>query len=130
MEEGKAMGAKDFFIGGDLNIELKVEVGARILMVSTVLTGMAFVGLNAVDVARTRSLTLKNTLVDANDLGECHTWLAFGSRVRKKHKDCIMGLAIFSPRRENMRPFPVVVKIDGKELRVKVRKKGRLDSQI
>ena len=27
MEEGGAMGAKDFFIGGDINIELKLEGG-------------------------------------------------------------------------------------------------------
>ena len=27
MKEGKAMGAKDFFVGGDLNIELKLEGG-------------------------------------------------------------------------------------------------------
>ena len=29
MEEGRAMGALDFFIGGDLNIELKLEGGSE-----------------------------------------------------------------------------------------------------
>ena len=29
MQEGKAMGTKDFFIGGDANIELKLEGGSK-----------------------------------------------------------------------------------------------------
>ena len=35
--------------------------------------------------------TVTSTWVDAENLGECHTWRAWGSRVRKKQLDEIMG---------------------------------------
>ena len=48
MEEGKKMGTKDFFIGGEGNIKLKLEGG-----VLTALIGMGSVGLNAEEAVRT-----------------------------------------------------------------------------
>ena len=35
--------------------------------------------------------TVTSTWVDAVNLGECHTWRAWNSRVRKKQLDYIMG---------------------------------------
>ena len=56
-------------------------------------------------------------------LGKCHTWRAWGSRICKKQIDFFMG-----PRDLHSTTcwdhFPVEVKIDGKELRVKMGKKG------
>ena len=51
MEEGKAMSAKDFFFGGDLDIELKFEGESEDFQGLDSNAG----GLNAVKVARTRS---------------------------------------------------------------------------
>ena len=47
MVEGKKVGAKDFFIGGHL------DMGAMIFRVLTVLIGMVFTGLNAVEAVET-----------------------------------------------------------------------------
>ena len=51
MEEGQAMGAKDFFIGGDITSSSSLRPAVSILRSLTVLTGMAstalsFVGCN------------------------------------------------------------------------------------
>ena len=46
MEEEKAMRTKDFFIGGDLNIELKTRGGSGDLMVSTVFDLYGLYGLD------------------------------------------------------------------------------------
>ena len=70
--------------------------------------------------------------MDADDPGECHTWRAWRSRVRKKEIDDIMEpwdlpSTTWYLNRTWLRTwdhFPVVVKIDGKEFRVT---KGRKD---
>ena len=63
MEEGMAMGAKDFSICSDLNTELKFEGGSEDCEVSTVLTGMVFLCVNAVEVVQTPSPKRKLTSV-------------------------------------------------------------------
>ena len=54
MEEGREMVAK-YFIGGDINIELKLEEVSEDTQVPTVLIGMAVIDLNVVEAARTWS---------------------------------------------------------------------------
>ena len=43
--------------------------------------------------------TVASTWVDAENLGQCHTWRAWGSRVRKKQLHYIRGLVISFLRR-------------------------------
>ena len=55
MEEGRALGAKDFFIA-DINVELQFEAGSEdIFWGLTVSIGVVFIGLNAEEVAKTSS---------------------------------------------------------------------------
>ena len=75
--------------------------------------------------------TVTSTWVDAENLGECHTWRAWGSRVRKKQLDYIMGPRdlvfktwyLNKTRIRTWDHFPVVVKIEGREMRVRKGKK-------
>ena len=77
--------------------------------------------------------TVTSTWVDAENLGECHTWRAWGSRVRKKQLVFLMELRdlVFTTwflnksRIRTWDHFPVVVKIKGREMRVRKEKKGR-----
>ena len=76
--------------------------------------------------------------MDAGDPGECHTWRAWGSHIRKKQTDQIIGPRDLQSTTRHVNrtktrtwdPVPVVVKIDGKELRVKKGKKGKKSSEI
>ena len=70
--------------------------------------------------------------MDAENLGECHTWRAWGSRDRKKQLDYVMGPRhlvsttwyLNKTRIRTWDHFPVVVKIEGREMRVRKGKKG------
>ena len=85
MGEGKKLGAVDFFIGGDINIELKLEPGDED---HQRLDGIDWYGIygpeclgGGEDVItyekKSRWLqldcTVTSTWVDAENLGECHT---------------------------------------------------------
>ena len=148
MGEGKKLGAVDFFIGGDINIELKLEPGDEDLQG---LDGIDWYGiygpeclggggdvityekkLRWLQLLRDFDCTVTTTLVDAENLGECHTWRAWGSRIRKKNVDYIMGLRdlvsttwfLNKTRIRTWDHFPVLVKIEGREMRVKKAKTG------
>ena len=70
---------------------------------------------------------MTSTWVKADDPGECHTWRVWGSRIRKKQTDCTMEprdlqSTTWYLNRTSLGTwdnFPVVSKIDGRELRVK-----------
>ena len=76
--------------------------------------------------------TVPSTWVDAEYVGECHTWRAWASRVRKKQLNYIMGPRdlVFktwcwnTTRIRAWDHVPVVVKIEGREIRVRKGKKG------
>ena len=67
-----------------------------------------------------------------SNLGDCHTWRAWGSRVRKKQHGFFVGLRdlVFTTwylnktRIRTWDHFPVVVKIEERKMRVRKRKKG------
>ena len=147
MGEGKKFGAVDFFICGDINIELKLEPGDENLHG---LDGIGWSGiygpeclgggedvityqkkLRLLQLLRDFDCTVTSTWVDAESLGECHTWRAWGSRVRKKQLDYIMGprdlvSTTWYLNKTRIRTWdhcPGVVKIDGREMRVKKGKK-------
>ena len=84
--------------------------------------------------------TVTSTWVDAENLGECHTWRAWGSRVRKKQLDYMMGPRdlvsttwyLNKSRIRTWDHFPVVVMIEGREMRVRQgeKKGGRVGLQF
>ena len=84
--------------------------------------------------------TVSSTWVEAENLVECHTWRAWGSRVRKKQLDYIMvphdhvftTWYLNKTRIRTLDHFPVVVKIEGREMRMRKEKKrvGGLDSSF
>ena len=73
-----------------------------------------------------------STWANNDDRGEYHTWRAWGSPVCRKQLDCIMGPRdlrsttwyLNKMRLRTWDIFPVVVKIDGKDLRPKRGGKG------
>ena len=83
MEEGRAMGAKDFCIGGDLNQTRGWGEN---------LEGLDIIDRNSLHGPECRgcgqdevtSDTVTCTWVDADDPRESNIWRAWGSRVRKK----------------------------------------------
>ena len=107
MGEGKKLGAVDFFIGGDINIELKLELGDEDLQGLDGTDWYGIFGLECLEggedvityekklrwlqLLRDFDCTVTSTFVDDKNLGECHTWRAWGSRFRKKQLDYIMG---------------------------------------
>ena len=107
MDDGKKLGAVVFFICGDINIDLKLELGDEDLQE---VDGIDWYGSHGPDclrggedvvtyesklwwlqLLRDFDCTVTSTWVDAENLWECHTWRAWGSRVRKKQLDEIMG---------------------------------------
>ena len=147
VDEGKKLGAVDFFIGGDFDIELKLEPGDEDLQGLDGIDWYGIYGLECLgggedvvtyekklwwlQLLRDFNCTVTSTWVDAENLGECHTWRPWGSRVRKKQLDYIMGPRdlVFKTRYLNKTRirtwdhFPVVVKIEGREMRVRKGKK-------
>ena len=92
VDEGKKLGAVDIFIGGDLNIELKLELGDEDLQG---LDGIDWYGIYGpeclgggedviiyekklwwLQLLRDFDCTVTSTWVDAENLWECHTWRA------------------------------------------------------
>ena len=98
-EEGTATGAKDF-IGGDINIELKLGAGSdEFEGLDSIgwygLHGPACRGGGEDEVTCDKKIrwlqqvndfncTVTGPWVDAHDPGDCHTWRGWGSRVCKK----------------------------------------------
>ena len=93
VEEGRAIGAKDFFIGGDINTELKLHTGSQDfeLWDSVDWYGLwTEVWRSGEDaIAYDQKLrwlqllmvfygTVTSTWVDVDHPGECHTWRAWG----------------------------------------------------
>ena len=96
-----------FFIGGNINIELKLEPDDEDLQG---LDGIDWYGIYGpeclgggedvvtyekklwwLQLLRDFDCTVTSTWVNAENLGECHTWRAWGSRVRKKQLDFFCG---------------------------------------
>ena len=143
MDEEKKLGAVDFFIGGDINIELKLEPGDEDLQGLDGIDWYGIYGPKCEDVVtyekklwwpqllRDFDCTVTSTWVDAENLAECHTWRAWGSRVRKKQLDYVMvprDLVVKTwylnkTRIRTWDHYPVVVKIEGREMRVRKGKK-------
>ena len=89
MDEGKRSGAVDFFIGEDINIELKLELGDEDLQGLDGIDWYGIYGLESLgggeDVItcemklvslqlwRDFDCTVTSTWADAENLGECHT---------------------------------------------------------
>ena len=87
--EGKKLGAVDFFIGGDINIELKLEPGDEDLQGLDGIDwcgiyGPEYLGGNEdaityekkcrwLQLLRDFDCTVTSTWVDAENVGECHT---------------------------------------------------------
>ena len=100
------MGAIDFFIGGDINIELMLEPDHEDLQG---LDGIDWYGLygphllgGGEDVHIEKKLrwpqlprefgcVVTSTWIETENPGKCYTWRAWGSHVRKKQLDYIMG---------------------------------------
>ena len=147
MGEGKNMGAVEFFIGGDINIELKLEPDHEDLQG---LDGIDWYGIygpeclgGGEDVIthekkmrwlhslREFGCVVTSTWVEKGNPGECYTWWAWGSRVRRKQFDCIMGPRsviastwyLNKVRIHTWDHFPVV-KIEEKEMRMRKGKKS------
>ena len=145
--EGKNMGAVDFLIGGDINIELKLEPDHEDLQG---LDGIDWYGIygpeclgGGEDVItydkkmrwlhslRKFGCVVTSTWVEKGNPGECYTWRAWGSRVRRKQLDCIMGPRgviastwyLNKVRIRTWDHFPVV-KIEEKEMRIRKGKKS------
>ena len=79
IKEGRAMGVEDFFIGGDINIEPKLEASSEDFECLDKI-GTASMDLNAVGVARARSPTMKHNVGcnNCNTLivqGQVHGWM-------------------------------------------------------
>ena len=77
IKESRAMGVEDFFIGGDNNIEPKLEASSKDCECLDKI-GTASMDLNAVGVARARSPTMKHH-VGCNNCnftvqGQVHGW--------------------------------------------------------
>ena len=144
MDEGKKLEAVDFFIGGDINVELKLSPGDEDLQG---LDGIQWYGIYGpeclgggedvttyekklwwLQLLREFDCTVTSTWVDAENLGECHTWRAWGSRVRKKHLDYFLEpRTTWDLNKTRIRTWDhsaVVVKIEEREMRVRKRKKG------
>ena len=142
------LGAIDFFIGGDLNIELKLEPDHEDLQG---LDGIDWYGmyghhclgggedvvtyekkLRWLQLLREFGCVVTSTWIETENPGECFTWRALGSRVRKKQLDYIMGPRdvrastwyLNKTRIRTWDHFPVVVKIQGKEVKMKKGKKS------
>ena len=104
-----------FFIGGDINIEVKLEPGDEDLQG---LDGIDWYGIYGpeclgggedvitcekklwwLQLLRDFDCTVTSTWVVAENFGECHTWRAWGSRVRQKQLDFLWSFVISFLRR-------------------------------
>ena len=148
MSEGKNMGAVDFFIGGDINIELKLEPDHED---HQGLDGIDWYGIYGpeclgeredfityekkirwLQLLRQFGCVVTNTWVEKGNPEECYTWRAWGSRVRRKQLDYniaprdIMASTWYlnKVRIRTWDHFPVVVKIEEKEMRMRKGKKS------
>ena len=153
MGEGKHLGAMDFFIGGDINVELKLEPDHEHLQG---LDGIDWYGIygpeclgggedvttyekkmRRLQLLREFGCVVTSTWVEKGNPDECYTWRAWGSRVRRKQLDYILGPRdvisstwyLNKVRIRTWDHFPVVVKIEGKEDENEEREKelGRMD---
>ena len=106
LTEGKRAGAVDFFFGGDLNIELRLDVADDEHQGLDGIEWYGCTGLSAKEAVRIPLLlrkievvptiarlncTVTKTWTNNEDNREFHTWRAWGSRVRRKQLDYIMG---------------------------------------
>jgi endonuclease/exonuclease/phosphatase family metal-dependent hydrolase len=146
--EGKKAGATDFFIGGDLNIELKLGDTEEDLNGLDSIDWYGMYGpecrgggedvttyekkVRWLQLLKEFKCTVTSTWADEGNDHEHHTWRAWGSRVRKKQLDYIMGPEdlrcttwyLNKVRLRTWDHFPVVVKIEGRELATKKGVKG------
>ena len=145
-------GAVDFYIGGDINIELKLgNTGEDLQELDIEWYGMHGPECRGggedvttyeekvrwSELLKEFNCTVTSIWTNNEDDGECHTWRAWGSRIRKKQLDYIMGPRdlrsttwyLNKVRLRTWDHFSVVVKIEGKDLRVKTRNErmGRMD---
>ena len=151
MEEGMALGAKDFLIGGDIGIEAKLDVGSQDTEGSDSVNwygtyGLVCRGDGEDEITCDQKLRWLQQLTDfdwsmtrtwagTDDPGECHTWRAWRSRIRKKHIDCVTGprdlqSATWYLNKTRLRTwdhFSVVVRVNGKKVRVK---KGKMAGRV
>ena len=103
----KNLGAIDFFIGGDINIELKLEPDQEDLQGLDGIDCYDVYGpeclgggedvityekkLRWLQLLREFGCVVTSTWVEQGIPGECYTWRAWGSRLRRKQLDYIMG---------------------------------------
>ena len=91
MTEGRMAGAVDFYIGGDINIQMKLgNTGdERYGMYGPECRGGSEVvitheKLRWLQLLKEFNCTVTSTWTNNDDGGECHTWRAWRSRVREK----------------------------------------------
>ena len=80
-------------VGGDLNIELKLDIDddEHRGLDSTVRTLLRIKKLRWFQLLQEFDCTVTSTWTNSEDTREFHTWRAWGSRVRKKQLDYVMG---------------------------------------
>ena len=144
MTEGRVVGAVDFYIGGDINVDVSLGDADEALqgLDSIVWYGMYAPeckggGEDVITYGKMRLLqllkeflcTVTSTWTNKDDKCEHRTWRAWGSRVRRKQFHCVMGPRDLTWFLDHVRlriwdRFLVVGKIEGKDLRAKKGVKG------
>ena len=148
LTEGREAGAVDFFTGGDINIELRLgNAGEHLHGVYSIdwygTYGPECKGggedvtthvkkIRWLQLLKEINCTVTSTWTNNDDNCESHTWRARRSRVCKKQLDSFVGPKdlrsttwfLNKVRLRTWDHFPVVVKIEGKELRTKKGVKG------